>query len=139
MKFFAAKTTIDAAPDAIWAILTDGSKYIEWDPNMIRLEGTIAPGEKITIYTKVSPDRAFPITVVEFIPAKKMVWSSGMPLGLFKGERTFLLTPQGNGAVEVSVREEFTGLLAPLITRSIPDLTESFQQFVAGLKKRAEG
>ncbi len=139
MKFFAAKTTINAAPDAIWAILTDGSKYIEWDPNMIRLEGTIAPGEKITIYTKVSPDRAFPITVVEFIPAKKMVWSSGMPLGLFKGERTFLLTPQDNGAVEVSVREEFTGLLAPLITRSIPDLTESFQQFVAGLKKRAEG
>ena len=138
MKFFAAKTTINAAPDTIWAILTDGSKYIEWDPNMIRLEGTIAPGEKITIYTKVSPDRAFPITVVEFIPANKMVWSSGMPLGLFKGERTFLLTPQANGAVEVSVREEFTGLLAPLITRSIPDLTESFQQFVAGLKKRAE-
>lgn len=61
-----------------------------------------------------------------------------MPLGLFKGERTFTLTPQSNGRVEFTLREVFSGLLLPLIGRSIPDLTSTFEQFVAGLKSRAE-
>ena len=34
--------------------------------------------------------------------------------------------------------EEFTGLLAGLIFRTIPDLGPSFRQFVDGLKKQAE-
>ena len=36
------------------------------------------------------------------------------------------------------MREEYTGLLLSLIWRSMPDLGPSFQQFAAGLKKRAE-
>jgi hypothetical protein len=67
-----------------------------------------------------------------------MTWTGGMPLGLFKGERTFTLSPQNNGSVEFTVREVFSGLLLPLIGRSIPDLTATFEQFVAGLKRRAE-
>ena len=40
--------------------------------------------------------------------------SGGMPFGLFKGERTFTLTPR-SGAVEFAMREVFSGLLSPLI------------------------
>jgi hypothetical protein len=36
------------------------------------------------------------------------------------------------------MREEFRGLLAPLITRSIPDLQPAFDTFAADLKRRAE-
>lgn len=36
------------------------------------------------------------------------------------------------------MREEFSGLMAPLITRSIPDLQPSFDRFAADLKARAE-
>jgi hypothetical protein len=138
MKAYSATTNINATPEKIWAILTDAARYPEWDPGMLRLEGRVAPGEKITAYTKASPDRAFPVTVIEFVPGRKMVWASGMPLGLFKGERTFTLAPQADGSTEVALREVFTGALLPLIGRSIPDLTGTFEQFVAGLKKRAE-
>jgi hypothetical protein len=34
--------------------------------------------------------------------------------------------------------EEYTGPLAGLITRSIPDMNESFQQFADGLRAAAE-
>jgi hypothetical protein len=34
--------------------------------------------------------------------------------------------------------EEFSGPLAGLITKAIPDLTESFNQFADGLKASAE-
>ena len=63
-----------------------------------------------------------------------MVWASGMPLGLFKGERTFTLAPQGQGSTEFRLSEEFSGLLLGLIGRSIPDMTSTFEQLAAGLK-----
>jgi hypothetical protein len=138
VKTFSATTTIQASPERIWEILTDAPAYPEWDPYADKIEGTIAPGEKIKAFSKLSPGRAFPVTVSEFEPGKKMVWSSGMPLGLFKGERTFSLTPQGNGDVEFTMREEFSGLLLPLIGRSIPDMAEPFEAFASGLKERAE-
>jgi hypothetical protein len=138
MKAFNATTTINASPETIWAILTNAQAYPEWDSNVDRIEGRIAPGETITAYSKLSPGRAFPVKVSEFVPGRKMVWSSGMPLGLFKGVRTFTLTPQGNGEVTFTVHELFSGPLLGLIGRSIPDMTIPFQQFAADLKRRAE-
>jgi len=138
MKEYKASTTISALPEKIWAILTDGSKYPEWDPVADRIEGRIAQGETVTAYTKLSPGRAFPAKVTIFEPGRKMVWSGGMPLGLFKGERTFTLAPNGKGAIDFTLQEVFSGPLLPLIGGSIPDMTEAFQGFVAGLKKRAE-
>ena len=139
MKEFSAATTINASTDIIWAILIDASKYPEWDPGMDRIEGTIALGNKLTIYTKLDPEKAFRVTVSDIASRQSMTWSSGMPLGLFKGERTFTLAQQAGGTVRVTVREVFSGLLLPLFGRSIPDLTPTFEAFLAGLKKRVEG
>jgi hypothetical protein len=139
MKEFSASTTIQASPETIWAILTNAPAYPEWNPVADRIEGRIALGEKVTAYTKLRPGQAFPATVTEFVPGRKMVWTGGMPLGLFKGVRTFTLEPQGNGATRFTLREVFSGPLLPLIGRSLPDMNEPFQQFTAGLKRRAEG
>ena len=138
MKEFKASILISASSDTIWSILTDAPSYPEWDPGMIKLEGTIAQGEKITAYTKISPDRAFPVTVDIVEKGKKMTWSSAMPLGAFSGVRTFTLDDQGNGTIKFTAHEQFTGWMLPLIGRTIPDLTESFENFVKGLKARAE-
>lgn len=138
MKFYEASSTISAKPEAIWAILTDGTRYPSWDSGVERVEGRIAPGETIKVYVKVNPGRAFPIKVTEFVPGQRMVWSGGMPLGLFKGVRTYTLSPQGNGTTKFNMREEYTGPMLPMIWRSIPDLGPSFMQFANGLKQRAE-
>jgi hypothetical protein len=139
MKFYQASSTIQASPDAIWAILTDAPRFTDWDSGIVRVEGRITPGEKIKVISKVNPGRAFPVKVTEFAPGQRMTWTGGMPMGLFKGVRTFTLTPEGDGATRLTVREEYTGPLLPLIWRSIPDLGPSFEQFVTGLKRRAEG
>lgn len=138
MKSFEVSTTIRATPDAVWQILTDAPKYTAWNTTVDKVEGRIAPGEKVTVHAKISPGRAFPVKVTEFVPARKMVWTGGMPLGLFKGERTFQLTPRPDGGVDFHMREEFTGLLSPMIGKSIPDLQPAFNEFAAALKKRAE-
>jgi hypothetical protein len=61
-----------------------------------------------------------------------------MPLGLFRGVRTYELAEQGNGSTEFRMREEYAGPLVGLIWRSMPDLGPSFDQFAQGLKQQAE-
>jgi hypothetical protein len=138
MKSFATRTTIHATPDAIWRLLADAPGYPDWNTTVSHVEGRIALGEKVTVHVKVAPGRAFPVRVVAFESPDRMVWSGGMPLGLFKGERTYQLRPFGSGGVEFAMQEVYTGLLAPLITRSIPDLQPAFDEFAACLKARAE-
>lgn len=137
MKPFRTSTTINAAPDAVWAILTDAGKWIDWNPTVTRVEGTIAAGNTVKVFAKISPGRAFPVRVSEFTPPTRMVWTGGMPLGLFKGVRTFTLTPE-SGGTKFEMHEDFSGLMAPLITRSIPDLQPTFEEFAQALKARAE-
>ena len=138
MKSYEATATIQASPEAIWTVLTDAPGYQTWDSGVERVEGTIAPGERIKVVSKANPGRAFPVKVTELTPGRRMTWSGGMPLGLFKGVRTFTLAPDGGGATRFTMREEYTGPLLPLIWRSMPDLGPSFRQFADGLKQRAE-
>ena len=139
MKIYTTTTKINAGADVIWAILTDGATYPDWNKTVIKIEGTIALGEKIRVYATISPNQAFPVTVQELVPSQRMVWRGGMPLGLFKGVRTFTLTDDNNGQIDFQMQEVFSGLMAPLIVRSMPDLTESFEQFATCLKTKAEG
>ena len=138
MKQFAASASIHATPERIWSILTDAARYPEWNPTVDRVDGRIAPGERIALHVKSNPGRAFPVTVVAFDRPRRMVWRGGMPLGLFVGERAFDLKPQASGVVEFSMREQFTGLLAPLIGRTLPDMQPAFDDFAAALKREAE-
>lgn len=137
MRSYEARATISASPEAVWAVLVDGAGYPQWDSGITRVEGTIAAGNKIKVFTELSPKRAFPVKVADVVPGERMTWRGGMPFGLFKGVRTFTLTPTESGT-ELHTREEFSGPLLPLIGRSIPDLQPSFDRFTAGLKARAE-
>ena len=138
MKSFAASTAIWARAETIWSLLTDAGGYPAWNSTVDKIVGRIAPGEKVSVYTKATPGRVFPVSVTEFQPNRRMVWSGGLPLGLFTGRRTYTLTPAEDGTVEFAMHEEFSGLLAPLITRSIPDLQPAFHAFAADLRRQAE-
>lgn len=136
MKAFAAEVRIKATPESVWTTLMDVGRWHELDSSITRVEGTPALGATVTVHAKVG--RAFPLKVVEFEPSRRMVLSGGMPLGLFKGQRTYALTPEADGTVRFAMREAFSGLLAPLITKSIPNLQPSFDEFTANIKKRSE-
>lgn len=138
MKSYSASININAAAERIWAILTDTAGYPGWDPGMDRIEGQLALGESVKFFTKLSPERAFPVKVTAFEPGKKMVLTGGMPLGLFKSERTHSLTTGSDGQTHFQTSETFSGPLLGVFGRSIPDLTESFENFAAGLKAEAE-
>lgn len=127
---------IDAAPEKVWAILTDASRYRDWNKAVVSIDGTIATGNTISLVSIANPKRTFKLHVTE-MSAPKMVWSDGMPLGLFTGERTYLVEPR-EGVTQFEMTEVYTGLLAGVFTKAIPDLTESFNVFADSLKRAAE-
>lgn len=136
MEFFEVSRHISADPDQIWSVLTNAETLVEGDFGITRLDGDIALGERIKLWADVS-DRPFSLTVTEFAPPKRMVWRGGMPFGLFRGERTFELNPTGGGTA-FKMREEFSGLLLPLIWKSMPDLNPAFDQFANALQLHSE-
>jgi hypothetical protein len=137
VRSYAARRTIAARPQAVWDLLVDGPNYPSWNPAVLALTGDIAVGQKIELVSVASPKRAFRLTVTRLEAPSTMVWSDRMPLGLFRGVRTYTVTPCEDGT-EFTMEEVFSGPLAPLITRMIPDLSASFEQFADGVKAAAE-
>ena len=138
MRYYEATSTIAASPEAVWAVLSDGVSWPRWDSGVDAVEGRIAMGETLKIRSQAAPGRAFPVKVTAFAPPARLRFSGGMPLGLFRGVRTYEVSGDAGGEVAFRMREEYSGPLLPLIWRSMPDLGPSFQRFATGLKQRVE-
>jgi hypothetical protein len=136
MKSYEVAETIDASPHEVWAVVEDIARYPDWDSG-VRVDGRLTLGEKLKVHSEANPGRAFPVKVTE-LERDRMTWSGGMPLGLFRGVRTYRVVPDGAGT-RFTMREEYSGPLLPIIWRSMPDLQPSFDRFARGLKARVEG
>jgi uncharacterized protein YndB with AHSA1/START domain len=138
MRSYGADSSIDATPEKVWPVLIDVAGWPDWDSGVTKVDGRLTLGEKLTITVAANPGRTFPVKVEELSAPERMVFRGGMPLGLFTGRRTYTLMPEGTGT-RFTMREEYTGPLAAVIFRSIPDLAPSFRRFAEGLRQRVEG
>ncbi|MEO6144556.1 MAG: SRPBCC domain-containing protein [Dermatophilaceae bacterium] len=137
-RSYRASRSINAPAATVWALLANAEGYADWNDAVVSIQGPIREGETIKLVSSVSPKRTFKLRVTQMQAPSRMVWSDGMPLGLFTGERTYSITDNGDGRSEFTMVEEFTGPLAGLVTKAIPDLTDSFGTFADGLKNAAE-
>ena len=133
----AIRTTIQAGPDRIWALLTDAAGFPRWNSTVTSIEGEIAEGRRLKLKVPAAGERVFKPRVSKVEPGRSMIWSDGMA-PMFKGVRTFTLTPKGDGSTEFSMREEFSGLMLPLIKGSLPDFGPVFEAYAEDLKRAAE-
>jgi hypothetical protein len=138
MKSFASQIEIAASTAEVWNILTELPRWTQWNTTIERTEGSVGLGAKVVIYAKQTPGRAFPLRVTELDAPRRMVWCGGMPFGLFTGERTYELSTLPTARSLFTMRERYTGAMAALISRSIPDLQPAFDEFARCLKVEAE-
>ena len=110
---YASSRTIAAPPEKVWALITDAANFPAWNSTIVSLEGSIKTGQRISLVSTVSPKRAFKLTVTEMDGPRRMVWADGMPLGLFRGTRTYELDATVDGGTRFQMTEVFTGPLAP--------------------------
>jgi uncharacterized protein YndB with AHSA1/START domain len=128
--------TVRASPAKIWTLLTNAQDFPRWNSTVQSIQGTIALGEKIILKATIAPERAFKLRVTTCVPNERMVWQDGSPI--FKGVRRYTLTPRGDGTTDVTMAEVFSGLLMPMIARSLPDQGPPFERYMADLKAEAE-
>jgi uncharacterized protein YndB with AHSA1/START domain len=128
---------IRAKPEKIWALLTNAANIPQWNSTVISLEGRIALNETVKLKSTSSPDRTFNLKVSEFIAPTKLVWEDGFA-PMFKGVRTYVLTPKGDGTTDFSMTEIISGLMLPMIGGSLPDFKPTFEQYAADLKRESE-
>lgn len=134
--------TINAPPEAVWRVLTATAAYPEWNPFLVRIEGRLAPGEKlaITVRPPGGSEMNFAPTVLAVVPNSELVWRGDLPIpGLFTGEHRFRLEPAADGRTKLVQSEKFTGLLIGPLTRSMLDHTAAgFAEMNLAVKIQSE-
>lgn len=128
--------TISAPPSTAWRVLTSPD-LLTRDTGILKFHGELRPGARIKLWSEVAPNRAFSMRVTAFDIDRRMIWKGGMPFGLFTGTRTFTLSG-GDRETVLDIREVFTGPMAGLITKSMPDLQPSFEKFAKAVKHMSE-
>src|ERR1700675_5031153 len=111
---------IAAPAHRVWDLLVDALGYKRWNGSVVSIDGPIEPGSTIKLVSAVNPGRTFTLKVSAMDPPRRLVWTGGMPMGLFTGTRTFLIEP-GSAGCRFSMSEVYTGLMSGLIFKSIPD------------------
>lgn len=129
---------INAPAETVWALLTDASGFARWNSTVTSIDGEIALGHKLAIKVPIDPKRTFTPKVTRFEAGRAMEWRDGFA-PMFGGVRTFTVTPKGADVTEFSMNEEFTGLMLPLIRKSLPDFAPVFETYAADLARAAEG
>jgi uncharacterized protein YndB with AHSA1/START domain len=132
---FEVSRSIAASPTEVWTVVVDAPAWPSWDSGVISIEGSVQVGQAIKLVSEANPKRAFKLRIVELDEPRRLRLSSGMPLGLFRGVRTYTVEPDGDGA-RFTMCEEYSGPLAGMITKSIPDLQPSFEHFADGLRQQ---
>jgi len=107
-----AEIILDAQPNQVWQILTDGENFSKWNPFVTNMQGVIQKGEKIVITMEPKPGKkmVFKPKVLEAVPNEELRWIGrvGVP-GIFDGEHYFILEPY-DGKTRLVHGEQFSGI-----------------------------
>lgn len=138
--------TIDvlAAPQAVWAVITEFPRYAEWNPFIKEIRGQPERGACLQATVQAPGGRImrFRAKVTEVEPEKRLRWlgrCSVLP-GLLSGDHVFVLEDLGEGQTRLTQCKTFRGLLLPLLWRSVKrDTRRGLMLMNAVLKRRLEG
>jgi hypothetical protein len=141
-KQLTSQIDIDATPERVWQVLSDFGSYPQWNPFITKAEGEAQPSSRLVMRMQPVGARGVTLhpTVLEATPHRRMRWKGrhGMR-GIFDAEHSFTITPREEGGVRLSQDERFTGVLVPLMARSLDRHTvPAFAAMNTALKHRAE-
>ena len=130
------EVTIAATAEIVWDLLTDAKGFPRWNSTVSGIEGEIREGVRLKLHVP-GTTRTFTPTVSGVVTARGMTWSDGLPL-IFRGVRSFVLTPRGDGSTDFVMEERFSGLMFALVKRILPDFGPIFEAYANDLKREAE-
>ncbi len=143
MKELRTEIEIAASANRVWATLTDFSSFPVWNQFIRRLDGELRVGARLVIRLQLSNARSktFRPRVLRVEPGRQLRWRGHFIVrGLFDGEHAFEIEALSADRARLVHREIFTGLLVPLMARSLDHTTRrGFEAMNVALKVRTEG
>lgn len=143
MKEIRTQIQINASAEKIWNTLTDFAKYPDWNPFIKSLNGDLKVGSQLEVL--ITPPHAKGMTfkplVLSVEKNKTFRWKGKLFIkGLFDGEHIFEIEDNKNGSCNFIHREQFNGILVPLMKDMLDNNTRhGFESMNQALKKRCEG
>ena len=131
---------IAAAPERIWAVLTDFAAYPQWNPFIESIEGIPEWGQRLTVHIQAGGARqVFKPLVLQATAPRRLRWLGRLAVpGLFDGEHDFELQVQ-QGGTRFLQHETFQGFLVPFLWRKLePATLAGFEAMNRALKARVE-
>ena len=142
MKELYTEIEINASAEKVWNILTEFSRFPEWNPFVVQAKGAVQAGEKIEVRLEPPDGAGMTIkpTLLKAEPQQELRWLGHLLIpGLFDGDHIFVLQPVGDDRVKLIHREEFCGLLVGLILSMVGENTKKgFEAMNQALKAEAE-
>ena len=142
MREIQTATEINATPERVWQLLTAFDQYPQWNPFIRSIKGDLKPDAKLEV--SIKPPESRPMTfrprLLKVEANRELRWLGRVLLpGLFDGEHIFTIEPLAANQVRFRQCETFTGMLVPLLWRSLDKNTRrGFQEMNAALKRLAE-
>lgn len=135
-KEIVTQITLDASPQDVWAVLSDGKRYGEWNPFIIDMQGPIEKGAKIrnTMQPTAKRQMVFKPKILVAKPNQELRWLGRTFLpGIFDGEHYFLLRGAGEQTV-LTHGEKFSGI--GLWFLDVEQFQRNFEEMNGALKQR---
>lgn len=133
---------INAAVERVWSILMDLPGYARWNPFIRSIEGTAAVGAVLNVFIQPPGSGGMRLrpTVLAVEPMREFRWWGKLVLpGLFDAEHSFRLEQTSESWLVFRQSEVFTGLLVPLLRRSLDGATKlGFVAMNEALKRESE-
>jgi len=142
MKKITTEIEINAPVEKVWAVLTDFNNYPKWNPFIISIDGDIKEGKqfKVILQQPDSKPMTFKPICLKLEKNKEFRWLGHLFIaGLFDGEHIFELQALNDGKTRFIQKENFKGLLVPLLWKQLDTKTRAgFELMNEKVKELAE-
>jgi hypothetical protein len=132
---------IDGSPAKVWGVLTDFSKYHEWNPFITDIKGELSVGSRLAVTLSPPESREMTIrpTLLVSSEASELRWLGHLWFkGLFDGEHFFQCHELDDGRTRFVHGENFEGLLVRFVGSTLSQVARGFVYMNEALKKRVE-
>ena len=133
---------IEAAPAAVWDVLTHFASYPEWNPFIVRAKGELRASERLELTMSLPDSNREHVVRPRLLlcdAPRELRWLGHLWVkGLFDGEHFFRLHESDPGRTRLIHGEDVSGLLVRFALGTIAEVTRGFVYMNQALKRRVE-
>ena len=142
MKVLKTDIDINAPKNKVWDILVDFENYPKWNPFIKSIRGDLKVRNRLEVIIQLPGSKKFRLTpkVASCKQFHRFSWLGSVFIyGLFDGHHIFELEENGDRGCTLIHKEEFSGILVPLLWKKLkPKTREGFELMNRSIKELAE-